>query len=138
MVYMTTKEIEEAIRKAFEIDRILPSGKPKSSGCLLGRLTVIPDDLRPLDDIIEDAANNWHNLSKEDLRLWYEVMSLWIPYLSNPHKEVVKKRCSGKGWKRVARELYESGLSERTLDRTTLWRIFQRGLDDILRKLTTF
>lgn len=134
MEYSTTKQIEEAIRRAFEVDRILPKTSPKSGGSLLGRLSVIPDTERSLEDVLEDVEKNWHNLTNEDVSLWYDVMSNWLPRLSTPRRQIVKKRCSGKGWKRIARELHESGITDRTLDRTTLWRIFQKGLEDILRR----
>ncbi len=136
MKYTTTKEIEETIRKAFEIDRVLPKVSPTSGGSLLGRLSVIPDTERSLEDILEDVKNNWRNLTADDVTLWYEVMSNWLPRLYGLRRQVIKKRCSGKGWKRIARELKQSGATDREFDRTTLWRIFNKGLEDILHKLT--
>ena len=39
----TTKEVEEMIRRAFEVDRILPPVVKRSGGILLGSMVVIPD-----------------------------------------------------------------------------------------------
>jgi hypothetical protein len=126
-----TKEIETLLRRAFEVDRILPPVFRKTTGCTLGAMVVIPDDLRSLEDLTEDAARDWRNLTQEDLNIWSEALE-WLPKLKTPQREVVKKRCQGKSWKRISRELYQEKATSRELERTSLWRIFHDGLDRIL------
>jgi hypothetical protein len=94
-------------------------------------MVVIPDDLRSLEDLTEDAARDWRNLTQEDLNIWSEALE-WLPKLKTPQREVVKKRCQGKSWKRISRELYQEKATSRELERTSLWRIFHDGLDRIL------
>lgn len=128
----TTKEVEEMIRRAFEVDRILPPVVKRSGGSLLGSMVVIPDTLRSLEDLAEDAARDWRNLSDEDLRIWWMVCADWLPKLKSPFREIVKKRCQGKSWKRISRELYHEKTTNRELERTTLWRSYNEGLCKIL------
>ena len=130
----TIKEVEETIRKAVEIDRMLPSIKPRSGGSLLGRMIVIPDNERSLDDVLADVERNRNNITREDIALWYHVLTVWIPPLDSLQREIVKLRCSGMGWKRIGKHLAEHRFSDRVLYRTTLWRIFREALEAILRK----
>ena len=138
MEFNTIKEVEAAIRRAFEVDRILPAVRPGNSGSLLGKMIIIPDMERSLEDLIEDSEKDRHNLTREDLELWRVVMSEWLPSLRGAEREVVKCRCSGMGWKRTARRLVQKKLADRELDRTTLWRKFKSGLEDILLKLILY
>lgn len=126
-----TKEVEALLRRAFEVDRILPPVIKKSTGSLLGNMIVIPDDLRSFEDLAEDAARDWRNLTPEDLEIWSVALE-WLPKLKSPHREIVKKRCRGESWKRISRELYREKITNRELERTTLWRTFNEGLCKIL------
>ena len=138
MEFSTIKDVEAAIRRAFEVDRILPAVRPKNSGSLLGKMIIIPDTERSLEDLIEDSERDRHNLTREDLELWRVVMSEWLPSLKSVEREVVKCRCSGMGWKLVSRKVYEAGASNRHLGRSTLWRLFHSGLEAILRDLKKY
>ena len=129
---MTNKEAEKIVRRAFEIDRVLPFPRPKGAECLLGKMAVIGDEERSIEDILEDSANKI-NMTQEDLKLWQEVMFEWMPRIVGLDRIVVIKRCQGMGWKRLARYLHERKHTEREFDRTTLWRIFQHGINGILR-----
>ena len=125
---MTRKEVEEKIRRAFEIDRLLPYPRPENAKCYLGKLVVIPDN-RPIEDIKEDDERRVF-LTTDDYNNWELVMTEWMPKLHGAQRAVVKYRCCGMGWKRIARTLYEKKITHRTLDRSTLWRIFAHGLEE--------
>lgn len=123
---MTNKEVEKTIRRAFEIDRILPYPRPENAKCYLGKLVVIPDLRSPTD--IDDKEKMV--ITSEDLEIWEMVMTEWMPRLHGMQRAVVKYRCCGMGWKKIARLLYEKHITYRTLERTQLWRIFMHGLDE--------
>lgn len=127
---MTRKEVEEKIRRAFEIDRLLPYPRPENAKCYLGKLVVIPD-CRPIEDIKEDDERRVF-LTTDDYNNWELVMTEWMPKLHGAQRAVVKYRCCGMGWKRIARTLKEKQFTHRELDRSTLWRIFAHGLDEFL------
>lgn len=130
----TLKEIEEDIRRAFEIDRMLPSPYPSRASCYLGRLVVTPDTERSYEDIMEDISRSRLNITAEDLKLWDVVFDVWLPSIKKElPRVVVVKRCQGMGWKRLARYLKDKHYTDRNFDRTTLWRIFKSGLNDVLR-----
>ncbi|MBO6305454.1 MAG: hypothetical protein J6M62_10325 [Selenomonadaceae bacterium] len=131
----STKEIEADIRRAFEVERLLPFPRPNNGSCYLGRLMVIPDTERSLEDIMEDIKNSRLNITSDDLKLWDKVTDEWLPLLVGMQRIVVVKRCQGMGWKRLARYLNEKNHTERTFDRTTLWRIFKNGLKEIQRQI---
>jgi hypothetical protein len=37
------------------------------------------------------------------------------------------------GWKRIGKILYDGKISERYLYRTTLWRIYRSGMEDLAK-----
>lgn len=123
---MTRKEVENIIRRAFEIDRVMPFPRPKYPTSLIGKMIVIPDN-RAFTDVESHEAERY---TAEDIALWEMVMNEWMPLLHGAQKAVVKYRCCGMGWKRIARTLEEKKYTYRILDRTTLWRMFQQGLDE--------
>lgn len=132
---MTIKEIEADIRRAFEIDRVLPYPvRPNNGRCYLGQWIVIDDTERSYDDITEDMKNNILTVSADDMKLWETVMYEWMRLIVGLPRIVVEKRCQGMGWKRIARYLYDEKKTLRVFDRTTLWRIFKDGLREIQRK----
>lgn len=130
---MLAKEVEAKIRRAFEIDKVIPFPRPKDAQCLLGKMVIISDNDRSVEDMQADAEHRVA-LTSEDWQLWSMVMFDWMPKLVGVQRYVVKYRCRGMGWKRIARTLYEKELTHRTLDRTTLWRIFSQGLDSFVNK----
>jgi hypothetical protein len=89
-------------------------------------MIVIPDN-RAFTDVEPHEAERY---TAEDIALWEMVMNEWMPLLHGAQKAVVKYRCCGMGWKRIARTLEEKKYTYRILDRTTLWRMFQQGLDE--------
>lgn len=123
---MTRKEVENIIRRAFEVDRAMPFPRPSNPKSLIGKMIVIPDT-RAATDVEE---REYIRLTAEDIKNWETVMFDWMPQLKGAQKAVVKYRCCGMGWKRIARTLQEKKLTFRTLDRSTLWRMFQHGLDE--------
>lgn len=127
------KDLEMALRRAFEIDRMLPKVCPKPTGTIIGKMIIIPDDERSYEDIIEDIERNRRNLSMEDIELW-ENATLWMQKIYGIRYGVVKKRCQGMGWKRIARYCVEKKYSDRMLHRSTLLRYFYDGLDQIVNK----
>lgn len=133
MKYSTTKEIEEVIRRAFEIDHLLPPVfANKTRGSTLGSVVDIPDTLRSLDDLAEDPRLQY--ATAEDLEIWNMVMFNWLPCVSLLEREIIRCRCRNMGWKRIARHLCQRKFADRELYRTTLWRTFQDGLKTILTK----
>lgn len=127
---MTRKEVENIIRRAFEVDRAMPFPRPSNPKSLIGKMIVIPDT-RAATDVEE---REYIRLTAEDIKNWETVMFDWMPQLKGAQKAVVKYRCCGMGWKRIARTLQEKKLTFRTLDRSTLWRMFQHGLDEFADK----
>lgn len=126
------KNIEETIRRAFEVDRLLPPAFPnKTRGSILGSVVTIPDIERSLDDLAGDPK--FDCVTQEDLNIWNKVMFDWLPILPLQEREIVRCRCRNMGWKRIARHLVKYRYADRELYRTTLWRNFQEGLDRILR-----
>jgi hypothetical protein len=126
------KELEEIIRRAFEIDKILPNVIPQPPTSLIGKMIVIPDTERSIEDINEDVQRNRALLNSDDVALWEEVNE-WFKGIDALNRAVVIKRCQGKGWKRIAKELVKEGRTYRYLHRATLWRHFNEGLEEILR-----
>jgi hypothetical protein len=90
-------------------------------------MVIIPNTERSFEDVAEDAKAI---VTQEDYDLWHQVMFEWMPKLHGAQKAVVKYRCCGMGWKRIARMLVEKNFTYRTLDRSTLWRMFQHGLNE--------
>lgn len=127
---MTRKEVEAIIRRAFEVDRAMPFPRPSNPQSLIGKMIVIPDT-RAATDVDE---REYIRLTAEDVTNWETVMFDWMPQLKGAQKAVVKYRCCGMGWKRIARTLQEKKYTFRVLDRSTLWRMFQQGLDEFVDK----
>lgn len=127
---MSFKETEEKIRKAFEVDRILPKVAPAKWGNVLGKYIQIPDDFRKYEDIYEDFNNSVSSIAKEDLKLWYDVMTA-IARLEERQRAVVKFRGFGMGWGTVAKKMRERGISYHYLSRTTLWRYYSDALKNL-------
>ena len=127
---MTRKEVENIIRRAFEVDRAMPFPRPSNPQSLIGKMIVIPDT-RAATDVDE---REYIRLTAEDIKNWETVMFDWMPQLKGAQKAVVKYRCCGMGWKRIARTLQEKKYTFRVLDRSTLWRMFQHGLDEFVDK----
>lgn len=123
---MNRKEVEQTIRRAFEIDRAMPFPRPKNPASLIGKMIVIPDT-RAATDVDE---REYIRLTAEDVTNWETVMFDWMPKLHGAQKAVVKYRCCGMGWKRIARTLKEKQITYRELGRTTLWQMFNHGLDE--------
>ena len=128
------KELEDTIRKFFEIDRALPKVVPAQPASFIGKMIVIPDTERSLEDINEDIKRNRCFLTREDLQLW-ENVNAWFKGIKGLNRYVVIKRCQGKGWKRIAKELVREGHAYRYLHRATLWRHFNEGLEEILKNV---
>jgi len=127
------KELEEKLRKFFEVDRALPKVVPSLPVSLIGKMIVIPDDERSIEDILEDADRFKSFLTTEDIAL-YDAVAEWFKLVHGLNRAVVIKRCMGKGWKRIAKELVKDGHSYRYLHRATLWRHFNEGLEEILKR----
>ena len=123
---MTRKEVENIIRRAFEVDRAMPFPRPSNPQSLIGKMIIIPDN-RACTDV---NPHEGERITPEDIATWEMVMDEWMPKLHGAQKAVVKYRCCGMGWKRIARTLQEKKYTFRVLDRSTLWRMFQYGLDE--------
>ena len=130
----TRQELEDMIRRAFDVDRRLPRVGHKGIESPIWKLVMIPDDERSPEDVLEDLAESRMNITREDLALW-ETVSGWMRLIHGIRRAVVKKRCQGMGWKRIARYLVEHDYTDRHLHRSTLLRYFYDGLDDIVRRI---
>jgi hypothetical protein len=108
----------------------MPFPRPKNPQSLIGKMIVIPD-LRAATDVDE---REYIRITADDIEKWELVMFDWMPKLKGAQKAVVKYRCCGMGWKRIARTLEEKKITYRVFDRTTLWRMFQQGLDEFADK----
>lgn len=127
-------ELETALRRAFEIDRMLPKVALKTPASPLGQLVVIPDDERSIEDLQEDWEKARERVNSADMELWEEA-NKWLQTIHGIKWAVVKKRCQGMGWKRIAGYLVKKEYADRHLHRTTLLRYFYEGLDEIVRKI---
>lgn len=119
----TIKEIEEIIRRAIWTDRKLPKVGLYYPISPLGKMMAIDDTQRSLEDILEDIPFR-ERPTKEDIENWEMVMFVWLPLLEPLARDIVVKRCSGMGWKRLGKEL--------NCDRTTLWRKYCLACKKIL------
>lgn len=128
------KELETALRRAFEIDRMLPRVAPKNPTSPIGQMIVIPDDERSIQDMQEEYEQARGRLTQSDMELW-EAAIRWMQTIHGIRWAVVKKRCQGMGWKRIADYLVRKGFAYKHLHRNTLHRYFFDGLDEIIRKI---
>lgn len=120
------ENIVNVIKTAIWVDRRLPKTGPKSAGCLLGRLMVIPDE-RGADDYLADRYQGIdlpEDVGIDDMEVWYQVMTVWLPCLSFVERRVVLKKLGGMGWKRLCHE-------ER-MSRATGWRILTGAIKKIM------
>lgn len=128
------QELEEALRRAFEIDRMLPKVGLKNPTSLLGQMVVIPDDERSIEDLQEDWEHARERITSADMELWEEA-NKWLCTIRGIRWAVVKKRCQGMGWKRIAGYLVKKEFADRHLHRHTLLNYFYAGLNEILQHL---
>ena len=128
------KELEDALRRAFEIDRMLPRVAPKNPTSPLGQMVVIPDDERSIEDLQEEWDAAREHATQADIELW-EAANKWMQTIRGIRWAVVKKRCQGMGWKRIAGYLVRKEYADRHLHRATLLRYFYEGLDEIVKKI---
>lgn len=128
------KELETALRRAFEIDRMLPRVAPKNPTSPIGQMIVIPDDERSIQDMQEEYEQARGRLTQSDMELW-EAAIRWMQTIHGIRWAVVKKRCQGMGWKRIAGYLVKKEYADRVLHRHTLLNYFYSGLEEILRKI---
>lgn len=128
------KELEELLRRAFEIDRLLPKVAPKYPTSPLGQMVIIPNDERSIEDQQEDMDAAHERPTRADMELW-ETANTWMQKIHGIRWAIVKKRCQGFGWKRIAGYLVRKEYADRHLHRATLLRYFYEGLDEIVRKI---
>ena len=128
---MKYDKVEDIIRRAFEIDAVLPRVKPQELNSMIGKVVVIPDDERSHQDVLEDVAGKIDIVMAEDVKLWYMVMTEWMPKLTRIQRKVIELRVKGMGWKRIGKIIYDGKISERYLYRTTLWRIYKSGIEEL-------
>lgn len=128
---MKYDKVEDVIRRAFEIDAVLPRVKPQELNSMIGKVVVIPDDERSHQDVLEDVACKIDIVMAEDVKLWYMVMTEWMPKLTRIQRKVIELRVKGMGWKRIGKIIYDGKISERYLYRTTLWRIYKSGIEEL-------
>ena len=129
-----SKELETMLRRAFEIDRMLPRVAPKNPTSPIGQMIVIPDDERSIQDMQEEYEQARGRLTQSDMELW-EAAIRWMQTIHGIRWAVVKKRCQGMGWKRIAGYLVKKEYADRVLHRHTLLNYFYSGLEEILRKI---
>lgn len=120
------KEIEEIIRRAMWTDRKLPKVGPCYPKSPFGKISPTEDTYRSIEDIMEDVPFR-ERPTKEDIDNWEKVMFVWLPLLDPMTRDIVVKRCSGMGWKRIAYQI--------SCHKSTAWRMFNKGLQTILRRI---
>jgi hypothetical protein len=130
---MKYDKVEDIIRRAFEIDAVLPRVKPQTISSILGNMVIIPNDERSHQDVLEDIEHRGEVVLSDDVKLWYNVMTEWMPKLTPVQRKVIELRVKGMGWKRIGKILYDGKISERYLYRTTLWRIYRSGMEDLAK-----
>lgn len=126
------RELEEMIRRFYQVDRLLPPVLPAPVRSELARHIIIPDDERSPEDVLADIDRR---TTSEDFEVWDNV-GRWlceVPWCLD--KQIVCLRCQGRGWRSVARVLYRKNFTPVRFNRVTLWRHFETGLDEILRRI---
>lgn len=104
------KDVQEYIRIAFAVDRLLPHVGPKQPHSPLGRM-VTPDDAEMgLDDRYAESQSQAEaeKINNGDYEIWDIVMTQWLTELKPLKLAVVTRRAQGMGWKRIAYELHAS------------------------------
>lgn len=122
---MNKKELETTLERAFWVDKQLPAVGLKRLDSAMGRFVILPDG-RPLEEVIAEKRAH-ERPTREDLALWETAMFDWMPLLSPNIRDIVRRRCCGMGWKRIA---YELGISMRTAQRR-----YGTGLDSLLKSI---
>lgn len=134
MRFETKDSLKEAIHRAFEIDALLPKTAPFMSQNSLGSMIQIPDNERSPQDVLEDMARARVMVMAEDIKLWFYITTDLLPVLSPIQRAIVIMRAKNKGWKRIAKALVDLKIAERHLYRTTLWRIYNGALKELLKE----
>ena len=127
------KQLWGLIKKAYEIDSMLPMEHPSRYHSFLGKMVVIPDDERSREDVLADIESFKRQIMPEEYDEWYQIMSKMLIALTPVHRKIFELRAKNYGWKKVATTLYKLKLTERTLHRATLDRLFNQGLSLILK-----
>lgn len=125
-------DAEQTIRRAVYVKRRLDHQQlPSSPKDSLGKNVVIPDDERSHEDIIEDIE---HNKAMEHPEVVELVYDKWLLELAEDERAVVLLRCRPMGWKRVGRVIVKMGIFDRQYSTKHLRRIFNTGIDKIVRR----
>ena len=133
MRFKDREDLKRAIQKAFEIDSLLPKVAPYLSQNSLSGMVQIPDNERSPQDVLEDIANTKSMIMAEDIKLWFYITTELLPNLTPIQRMIVILRAKNKGWKRIAKRLVDLKITERHLYRTTLWRIYNGALKELLK-----
>lgn len=129
------RELEEMIRRFYQVDRLLPPVLPAPIRSELARYIIIPDDERSPEDVLADIDRR---TTSEDFEVWDNV-GRWlceVPWCLD--KQIVCLRCQGRGWKKIAYVLQEKKYTDRFLHRASLWRHFNSGLDEMLKVIGSY
>lgn len=104
------KDVENMIRRAMWVDSKLPPVALSNAKSTLSSIVVsqMPASERPTTD---------------DIDIWNTIMFNWLPIVDVNSREVIFKRCSGMGWKRIC--------NETKMSYSTAKRRFFEGLNTI-------
>lgn len=133
MRFKDVEDLKKAIHKALEIDCLLPKTAPFLSQNAIAGMIQIPDNERSPQDVLEDLSRSRNMVMAEDVELWFYVTTELLTALSPIQRMIVIMRAKDKGWKKIAKRLVDSKLTERHLYRTTLWRIYNGSLKEMLK-----
>ncbi len=128
------KKIEEKIRLAADVDRALPPVFKNRYRSPLGGMIAPDAEVIAERNLYDDLPENY---TAEDIKVWEEVCFEWLPILSKANQSIVWWRCSGMGWKRIARNLKEKGYLPAEVHRITLFRYFVKSLEKIKKTCNT-
>ena len=122
------RDIEEKIRLAVDVDRVLPPVFKVNYRSPLGGM------IKPDPDVVQER--NFYdgvkmNYGDEEIKIWEKVCFDWLPKLPKATQMIIWWRCSDMGWKRLSRNLKEKGYVSQELHRVTLFRYFVKGLEKI-------
>ena len=120
--------IENNIRKAAEVDKVLPPVFKANYRSPLGAMIAPEPEVLAERNFYDEVPTS---ITNEDIKVWEKVCFDWLPILPRTDQNIIWWRCCGMGWKRISRQLKAIGYLSQEVHRITLFRYFVKGLEKI-------
>lgn len=127
------KDVEMAIEEALDVTNRERRQGPAGSRSLLGQITKSEEKEMSLEDLIE----NDFMTDPDEMEVYNRnvVKYNWLKMLKRKGQYVVLCRCSGMGWKKLARILVKKGCATRELHPSTLKETYNKSIQYIYNKV---